>query len=241
MPDFFASITNPTTSEPDIVAEGGIMTIGDDSNYIASTEAGHDQGDFTDWIKIIVTKPDSTVYTFASDGTGDEVLAVPSGYSATPNYSTYNYSAIGDGVYNVKLMVVPTWYGLKSPDEYNVGDCVYLGGVLYICVSPISVISPPDPVYWEVITEDELPSKYSVSEYIAIYCCILDCLNEAVIAANPCESNCVNISLCEDENYILAMKMELAVDAIDALAEDGEWSKAEQVINAAKALCSNCV
>ncbi len=241
MPDFNASITNPTTSEPDIVALGGAMTIGDNSNYIASTEDGHLQTAFSDWIKIIVTNPDATTYTFASDGTGDEILPTPDGYSVTPQDSIYTYSDTGDGVYHIALMVVPTWSPLSPPAEFAVGDCVYHGGSLYSCILATSVQPPSNATYWEVITEDILPSKYSVSNYIAVYCCILNCLNEAVIAANPCANLCVSDSLCDNDAYQLAVKLELAVDAIEALANDEEWSKVRQVINAAKALCSDCV
>ena len=242
MADFYVSLTNPTTSVADLTATGGILTIGDNSNYDTSTELGHLQADFSDWVKIIITNPDGTTHTYASDGSGDSTIDTPDTYSSNPKYTSYDYTDHGDGVYLVQLMAVPTWSFIAAIDGgWNTGDYVYFGGNLYTCIGTAVTGDPTSsPLDWQEVEEEDLPVKYSVQAYTSVYCCIEACKNEYVVLANPCSDTCSKINLCENENYKAAMKLSIAIQAIETLSANEDWTKVEQIINMCKRICTAC-
>jgi photosystem II stability/assembly factor-like uncharacterized protein len=105
MPQFAVSLRS--SGAVDISTSAGVMTVNDNSNYIASTEEGHYRADFSSYKKITITTPSYGTYTYSTTGDGDESILTPDNYLVTPIPTTYNYS--GDGVYEVNLKAVPTW------------------------------------------------------------------------------------------------------------------------------------
>jgi len=93
------------------------------------TEQGHAQTDFSDVRKVRITLPDDTTYLLSTLGDGDASTVVPNGQTL-PITDLYTYDQ-GDGVYSVKLSVLPTYNVLAN---YSVGMCVYYSGSFYICI-----------------------------------------------------------------------------------------------------------
>src|SRR3990167_107116 len=177
MPDFAASLINGTTVT--IVVDSGctIITITDSSNYAASTESGHLQAAFATWRKIIVLQPDQTNYTFSSLGDGDALTG-----TGDSNPATVYTIPQGDGIYKVTLRTLPDYGGGFT---YEIGDCVYNLGLLYISLVNANTGNAPEisPTQWELITEANLPAKYNVVNGASVNCGINTCIEDAALAA----------------------------------------------------------
>lgn len=232
---FQVSILN-SDNEPDVVSDGSNITSIDHTGYDTNTEDGHEQSMF-DFKKLIFVNPDATTYTFSTEGDGDELIASPKD-SILPITTNYAYST-GDGVYYVKLMAVPTW---QVDVVYNLTatHCVYYGGALYKALSnsiPVGTL-PTNTTYWELITEENLPSKYYLCQAFAVYCdtrsCFLDSIKDAYCAI---DSAYCGDDLCKNNYAMLSMKLWLLMEEIQILTDSNDYEKITEVINLAKNLC----
>lgn len=234
MANFQASLIDPITSAYSLTASGGTMSIIDNSNYTTNTETGHALINFADFKKILIEAPDGTTYLESSLGDGDLTITLPG-----TNY-TYDYSAIGDGVYKVTLYTVPTW---NSGITYNTTTApyVYYGGSLYRCIQTGTNKNPvTETAFWTVLTSiDSLSTKYRTFGYIAIHCEIDQCWADAVVQANCTEAKteCDDTSLCEDDSWRKAMRLDMIRMAIDELADQGLWTQAQNTINDGLTIC----
>jgi len=128
-----------------------ILTIGDYSNYIASTENGHYQADFG-YKKITLTLPDASTYVFATIPPYDELINAPATYVAVPNENTYAYSI--DGVFEVNLLTLPRW---DTPYTYQQYDTVLASGAIYEATQTNTNKDPlTQTAYWTLITDESL-------------------------------------------------------------------------------------
>lgn len=244
MPNFAASLTDGSGNVA-LSADGTNITIGDYSNYIASTQAGHAQARFNTFKRVIVENPDASTYQYSTLGDGDETIAVPSTYSATPVSHIYNYqdNGNGDGVYKITLRTAPTYV---KGTTYGNGDCVYYDTVDAFYQStasgntfdPASVGSP-----WTEITEENLPATYQVYERIAIVCDLKDCYADLLVSANCVElhTNCDDVELCENDTFRAAVRLSMILESVEILADNEDWVQAEENINSGKVICSCCL
>lgn len=235
MANFGLSFIDPLTGQPDITANGSTITIIDHSNYDTNTEDGHAVDQFVDFYKINITNPDGSTYLFSSLGDGDASLTVPA-VSTRPISTVYTYTT-GDGVYNICMYVVPTW--IKTA-RYDIGDCVYYGNGLYICILG-SAGNRPDITASEwtsIASIDNLPSKYRICQSIAVTCAAQSCYASAVANAMcAIEGLACNSDLCSNASFLKAAQLMMIIDNITILANQQNWVAVAHLINFAKSLC----
>jgi hypothetical protein len=239
MPNFSASLRDGTGAVA-LYVVGSTIQINDYSNYIASTENGHLLADF-EFKKIIVKQLNtSTVYTFFTSAGFDEIIVPPYTFTTTPYPPIVDYYTFtGDGIYSITLRTVPTFI---KQTPYSIGDCLVYLGVLYQSLINNNAAIPPHTGSWTVIAEDDLPTKYNVTEYIAIDCSVLLCLADLVYQANCIELNvdCNDSELCSNKTWRNAMRLQMIVDDIPYLMDNGDYDKIQVLLNEASTICSCC-
>jgi len=120
-------------------------------------EQGHHKGDFSTVRKVNISLPDASTYLLSTLGDGDANTAKPS--VSTLPISDVHIHTTGDGVFEVKLTVVPDYNALVA---YSVGHTVYYGGVYYICIQSTTVgLLPSDMSYWTAVVFDDISVKYT--------------------------------------------------------------------------------
>lgn len=231
MADFQISLLDGTGAVA-LSASSGVLTISDYSNYIASTESGHLLASFSLFKKVYIESPTIGQYILSTLGDGDELIAVPSTYVVTP--LTHSYLYIYDDIYKVTLMAVPTW---SAAATYQLNDCVYYIDTLYIALATTTNNIPlSSPTYWESITEDDLPSKYSTFGHIAIIDTIMENWADAVYDAN-CTDEGINVSVCPDENicknefWRKAARMDNLINSIPYFVNLKDWQRTQELID----------
>lgn len=235
MANFGLSFIDPLTGLPDITANGSTITIVDNSNYSTNTESGHLQADFSEFYKIKIVCPDNSEYLFSSLGDGDASLTVPSG-SVLPITTVYPYTT-GDGVYTITMYAVPSFSKIAL---YNAGlDYVYLSGIIYKSLTGVNSNPPTNPLHWQVITDIEtLPTKYRLTQNIAVTCAAQSCYASAVANAMcAIEGLACNSDLCSNASFIKAAQLMMIIDNITILANQQNWVAVAHLINFAKSLC----
>lgn len=245
MATFYASLVDPISLEASISVANGVMTIVDNSNYLINNTVGCQSGKFLDYRKIKITKPNGTQYVLSSLGDGDASILPAGDYSISeedPITDTYNFG-VGDGVYSVTLITVPTF----TPQKYIVGTCVYFNGNIYKLLeqlTPPYTFAPNLDPKWLLIDEDDVPVQFRTTENIAVTCCIESCLTDLILAA-VCGQNAFTCaeyeSICENPNIQKAISIDLDIKAISSLVDNEDWNRVKEVINHAISLCSNCL
>lgn len=236
--DFLASLRD-SLGNLGIAIQSGTLSITDYSNYDTSTEAGHEQADFTLFRKISVTNPAGTEYLFSTLGDGDQLIDVPS-VITPPDSVSYTYG--DDGVYTVVLYVVPTWKSLSSGTYSASDDYVYYGGKFYKCILDATTQAVTNTTYWTEVLITDLSVKYQVEEKYVITACLEECYAKLVVAAecSDFDTQCSGTELCANEAFITANVFKMTLEAINTYASVGYWNKVVELVNAAKAECSTC-
>ncbi len=236
MPNFQISITDPITGLPSISSNGSATTIKDYSNYTTNTEVGHTQAFFNAFRKVKFINPDGTSHLFSTLGDGDE-LTISAAGSVLPLQDVYDYLQ-GDGVYTVNLYTLPTWGGFV-PYMVATVPYVYYNGVIYKCLLNNTGFTPnTNPLKWEVITDiDLLPAKYRISQKYAVKCDMLVCFANKVKAANCVTIGCNWALLPKDKNYSDAVQLDMIIQSIPYLVDNGNWSDVVNAINLSKQIC----
>jgi hypothetical protein len=243
MPNFAVTLTDPVTALPDITVAAGVLAIHDNSNYATSSEVGHLQANFDAYYKIKITNPAGTEYVFSAltgDLTADAVLSKPS--VTIPTGTNYTYQG-GDGRYLIAVIAVPTW---SSGSSYLLTNTpfVYHSGVLYECIhdTGASVTAPAaDATNWRVLSdEDDLPAKYRCALDSVIYGDAKKCyarrIYNVVVANNRIGDNFEK--LLSDPEFMDAVRLFIAINALPVLMAADRWSEADLTINFTKLIAA---
>lgn len=240
---FAVSLTDPVTALPDITVTAGTLSIHDNSNYAASTEVGHLQANFDAYYKIKITNPAGTDYIFSAlpgDTEADAVLSKPS--ITIPTGTNWNYDG-GDGQYLIAVIAVPTW---TSGTSYLLTNApfVYHLGVLYECIhdTGASVTAPAsDATNWRILAdEDDLPAKYRCALRSVIYGDAKKCyarrIYNVVVANNRIGDNFEKLLV--DPEFMDAVRLFIAINALPVLMAADRWSEADLTINFTKLIAA---
>ncbi len=236
MPSFQVSITN---TNGDVAASGvaQVCTLVDYSNYDTSDEVGHLQAAFSDYKKITLTSTYGgySYVMFTSSGSGiDAVITDPASEAAFPVTHSPPYEV--DDVHNVVLIAVPTW---DSGVAYvvNDGHHVFRSDKLYICIQNGTNQDPAtETAYWTEVTDDDLPSKYRLSQSFKIDYDITEAYVLQVQLANDATKALYRSDLVEDPNFQAASKLWTMLEGMDTDAGLSQWGRVNDTITKAKEL-----
>lgn len=218
-----------------------LVTFGDNSNYNTTDENGHDESCFTDYIKIIISKPDGTDYVLGSL-TGDDVaIGVPS--LGSHSYGWDMDDSDNDGLYNMKIVTFPTW---KTDIYYNSFTAsqpviVYYDGLLWkALVANLNSIPAEGSTDWELYEGTGEGTRYCFQSKTVITCRTIDpCYVSAVDAyvnKRLC-GNCPN-DLCSNPCLLKMVDLNAIKDAIAINTCRKNWSMVEDLINLGLSTCS---
>lgn len=239
MADFQASLTDPTTGVVSLQeSQCENLTFTDHSNYVSSTEAGHLQADFDEYLRITVEHHDGSSYLFSALGTDtpDEVIDAPSAQSPPTNYSTSLFS--DDGVYTVTLCAIPSHDGETT---YSIDDTVYDSdtGKIYRSLISSNNNSLTDTASWEVITESQVGDKYCVTERILVRCnskcCKCDAIKKA--ACDIKDRSCSDEELCKNKCFQAASKLIILYEDSLRAFNEGDYEGSGLTIDLMKKIC----
>ena len=230
------------------------LTFKDTSNYVDSDMPGHLSTDFTSRTITIMKGDGSTfqlitadvrtnnpsVYPMATQGIAYNII--PS-HLASNNTFTYTLTeADVDGIYSVELCTYPNWRADVFYQTY-LKPIVLRDGKLYQAVASSTNADPADPTnsaYWTLYlnTGDCDSTRYCNKQRIVILCIsIEDCYREAVanafcgIQKNPCKD------MCDNKDFMKAMKMRVVMDGLEFAACGFDWINAQSHIDILKSLC----
>ena len=238
MPNFAATMINPSTGDVGLSISNGVLAISDWSNYFTSTETGHLTVNFSAFKKIVVTNPDDTQYILSTLGDGDVLINPPSSYAVSPLSETY--TVIDEGLYKVNLYVVPTY---SVAVTYGVGDSVYYSNDIYI--SKLASNTGNNPAisftYWQVADFDQIPDKYSYEGLIVFLDSVEEAWADLVLEANESiDARCKGDELCKNELIRKAMRMDNTLNGIQLNVNLGNVEMIEQLYDEAVEL-KNCL
>jgi hypothetical protein len=230
------------------------LTFKDTSNYVDSDMPGHLSTDFTSRT-ITITKGDgSTFQLITADVRTNNPSAYPMAtqgiaYNIIPSHlasnNTFTYTlteADVDGIYSVELCTYPNWRADVFYQTF-LKPIVLRNGKLYQAVASSTNADPADPTnsaYWTLYlnTGDCDSTRYCNKQRIVILCIsIEDCYREAVanafcgIQKNPCKD------MCDNKDFIKAMKMRVVMDGLEFAACGFDWINAQSHIDILKSLC----
>jgi len=230
------------------------ITFKDTSNYVDSDMPGHLSTDFTSRT-ITITKGDGstfmlitadvrtnnpTAYPMATQGIAYNII--PS-HLASNNSFTYNITdADVDGIYSVEICTYPNWRADVFYQTF-LKPIVLRDGKLYKAVASSTNADPADPTndaYWTLYTDVNAcdTTRYCAKQRIVVLCIsIEDCYREAVASAfcgmekNPCKD------MCDNKDFMKAMKMRVVMDGLEFAACGFDWVNAQNHIDILKSLC----
>jgi hypothetical protein len=230
------------------------LTFKDTSNYVDSDMPGHLSTDFTSRT-ITITKGDgSTFQLITADVRTNNPSAYPMAtqgiaYNIIPSHlasnNTFTYTlteADVDGIYSVELCTYPNWRADVFYQTF-LKPIVLRNGKLYQAVASSTNADPADPTnsaYWTLYlnTGDCDSTRYCNKQRIVILCIsIEDCYREAVanafcgIQKNPCKD------MCDNKDFMKAMKMRVVMDGLEFAACGFDWINAQSHIDILKSLC----
>ena len=230
------------------------LTFKDTSNYVDSDMPGHLSTDFTSRT-ITITKGDgSTFQLITADVRTNNPTAYPMAtqgiaYNIIPSHlasnNTFTYTlteADVDGIYSVELCTYPNWRADVFYQTY-LKPIVLRDGKLYQAVASSTNADPADPTnsaYWTLYlnTGDCDSTRYCNKQRIVILCIsIEDCYRDAVANAfcgmqkNPCKD------MCDNKDFMKAMKMRVVMDGLEFAACGFDWINAQNHIDILKSLC----
>lgn len=232
------------------------LSVTDASNYAQNTSPCHTLSNFTDYIKIEITRPDNSVYVLSSITAVDvdESIAAPYFSNGVYNYA-FQDDIDQDGIYTVRMCNYPTWYqpplkGLGCNYISSILTVVYWNGVLYKCIKDVPSGPTPsspdlDPTSWEVYEptmDEELLTRYCKEAKAVVLCLDINECNESLIHKAFCEINndfCNDDMLCKNRDFLQATKMLMLKNAMVYSINRSDWSEVEQQMNLMRIIC-NC-
>lgn len=243
---FQASIISGVTNSTDAQINGSVLTLGDDSNYYATTENACGATLFNAYRTYSVTYYQGPNYALSSIASPPTCAAWYGGANPTINLTT------GDGWYSVIMQTVPTW---------NQGGSTYTANVhqvwnptdknLYTCITNnvSNATNRPDlsPAIWKVIPANNplIPvssvifSKYTAQAYFAIMqnsaICLPQLINNALCGNGL---NCDNASLCKNDNFINALKALLCIYSIQTANASNQLQFTTNTFDLLNSICS---
>lgn len=247
MPKFKESLIDVATglNSLDINDSCSVLSIIDYSNYDTNDDAGHTRADFTDYRKIVITRPTGgtwTMFTIDEDGT-DEVIAAPS--SLTDSFSYAVQSTDEDGIYSVNICSYPTWDNAAAYLAATL-QVVYYNGILYKALQNTTGNQPDtSPLSWEVYeptVEEELLTKYCTVQNIFVLCININACYERMVNAAFClmkSNNCNDDVLCKNPLFLKTMKLIITLEAVELSAAKSQWDEVQSQVDLLKILC-NC-
>jgi hypothetical protein len=230
------------------------LTFKDTSNYVDSDMPGHLSTDFTSRTITIMKGDGSTFQLITADVRTNNPSAYPMAtqgiaYNIIPSHlasnNTFTYTlteADVDGIYSVELCTYPNWRADVFYQTY-LKPIVLRDGKLYQAVASSTNADPADPTnsaYWTLYlnTGDCDSTRYCNKQRIVILCIsIEDCYREAVanafcgIQKNPCKD------MCDNKDFMKAMKMRVVMDGLEFAACGFDWINAQSHIDILKSLC----
>lgn len=210
-----------------------ILSIVDYTPYDTSGEAGHLRANFDEYLVFELThKPtgNKTIYSAIGEGTA----ITPPSSNSTP--FSFNHTIVdGDGVYGVRQWSVPTHV---TSQAYDVGDIVYLNGVLYQASTGTS--NNPPHADWTIITRDDIPTpgKYSSDDDLAVFIqkdfdeCYTKYVDNALGNNCGCPLDYCNDKITQAATWIVVLREALA--AAEVAVEEDVFA---DLINSSKFFC----
>jgi hypothetical protein len=239
---FNASLSNsdncPTVN---ISCDCKVINFSDTSNYDTNTYPGHDPELFVSR-KITMTRPDGSTYVWGtSDIVGANQIIQP--HYNSPNTFQYTLTSVdSDGIYDFQLCTYPDWSAEVFYDSF-LNTIVHRNGKLYKVISSNSNLDPSAPAninYWVdyICTNDCNNTRYCNSTKIVILCIsLLKCYKSLVASAfcsmelNPCKPMCDNLQ------FLNAMKFRVTMDALEFSVCAGDWISAQKQIDILNKIC----
>ena len=215
---------------------------------------GHLSTDFTSRTITIMKGDGSTFQLITADVRTNNPSAYPMAtqgiaYNIIPSHlasnNTFTYTlteADVDGIYSVELCTYPNWRADVFYQTF-LKPIVLRDGKLYQAVASSTNADPADPTnsaYWTLYlnTGDCDSTRYCNKQRIVILCIsIEDCYREAVanafcgIQKNPCKD------MCDNKDFMKAMKMRVVMDGLEFAACGFDWINAQSHIDILKSLC----
>jgi len=245
--NFRASIEDITGENTIEVLSGCLgLSVTDMSNYANNNNSGHVLSDFSEYIRISVTRPDNSAYILSSVPATDvdESIGVPSTSNGTYNF-LFQDDIDQDGIYTVRMCVYPTWNVAAS---YTTGvlNVVSYNDVLYKAILP-STGSQPDlvPTDWEVYAptlDEEILTRYCMEHKVVVLCLDINECNEQLVHKAFCEINndfCNDDMLCKNRDFLNATKLLMLKNAMVYSINRSAWNEVEQQMNKMRIIC-NC-
>lgn len=218
----------------------------EDATIYSSNTPGHNLVNFTDYIRIELTRGDGSLYIMSSvDGEDvDEVITAPA--SNPSHYHPYYFLDTDvDGIYTATLEVYPTWDAAVAytTDELTV---VYYQGTLYQLLQNSTGEDPAlTPSSWQVYeaTEEEaLLTRYVTQQKIVVLCISINGCEERLIHAAFClvdSDFCNDDVLCTNPSFLKANKYLIVKKALEISVNKSAWNEVERQMNLLKTIC-NC-
>ena len=256
MSKFKASLLENKCSSLEVSCDCSKITFRDTSNYgdDDATLPGHGPSDFTSRT-ITITKGDGSLFylitedvrtnnptDFPLDKEGETYKIILPQATST-NLFTYNFTDTDeDGIWAAELCTYPNW---RADVEYTafLKPIVLRDGKTYIAKATSTGVDPlldVDSDYWEEYTKTSTCSdtRYCTSQRVVVLCIAIDdCYRKAVaeafcgIEVNPCSN------ICENSEFLKAMKMRVVMDGLHFAACAHDWTTAEKHMDILKTLC----
>jgi len=184
------------------------------------------------------------------NGVQEKVIIDQNQYTNIGNGTYFNSITTvnsSSGVYDFTIVAIPLNPFLKF--SYDVGDCFYFNGSIYLCTvaGQFQFITNATGVYtvvssgFEVITFEEIPSKYIFKESKHILCekvrlCYdkkFECML-CEIEKNPCASICDSPCMAETQELKTLIT---AVEQLPVIISGDDIQKARDIYNRINQIC----
>lgn len=217
------------------------MTFSDNSNYLTNGLPGHDPELFTSRT-IVIKKPDGSTYVLGTSDVADVDQVIQPHYSSSNQFSYSFTSSDVDGIYEVMLCSYPDWSSEVMYESFT-QTIVRRNGKLYKAVVSNSNLDPSNPAngsYWTEYTCDVDcdNTRYCTTQKIVVLCIsLLNCYKSLVknafcdIQKNPCKS------MCDNPEFMKAMKFRVTLDALEFAVCANSWADAQSHIDILKSIC----
>lgn len=217
------------------------ITFSDTTNYESNGLVGHDAELFTSRT-IVMTRPDGSTYTWGTSDVSVKDELIQPHYSSTNNFQ-YSFGPNDiDGIYEIKLCTYPDWTPLVQYEAYT-QTIVRRNGTLYKVTTSNTNIDPSSAggsTYWTeyICNGNCTDTRYCVTEKVVVLCIsLLKCYKKLVkdafcgMESNPCKS------MCDNKEFMQAMKFRVALDALEFAVCSNDWVSAKKHLDLLKSLC----
>lgn len=219
------------------------LNIVDGTVYSNNTD-GHGLANFSDYIRIEITRGDNSLYIMSSIAGDDvdEIIQAPD-VAIAGYYPYYFQDSDVDGIYNTLLEVYPTWNSLVSYTTTEL-TVVYRSGSLYKLLTNDTGSDPAlNPAIWELYeatTEEVLLTRYATQQKIVVLCIKINDCEEKLIHAAFClidSDFCNDNVLCSNPKFLNANKYLILKRALEISVNKSAWNEVEKQLNALKSIC----